>query len=253
MMMQTEILSSPSDQIRENLAREQPEQAVPIGGLLQVDEAVNGYTVQRRMAADTGEAEIYICAKDGGTFILKYYYTKRPKEDVLKKLKGAKHPDIVQLIEYGDYNSRFYEILEYAEGVALNEKTRDGSWKYLPVTEENVLQIVKEAVNAFAACHKAGIIHRDIKPGNLFYKNANGTDLLIGDFGISSSYDIQDGMSKHLTQTAARTEGYAAPEAYSGVIGPETDYYSLGVPCGNCLPGKILLRTSMVRQCIPDK
>ncbi|MDR2864192.1 MAG: WG repeat-containing protein, partial [Spirochaetaceae bacterium] len=156
------------------------------------------------------------------------------------------HPDIVALIEYGDYKGRFYEILEYAAGGALDEKTSDGKYKYLPVTEATAEQIVKEVINAFDACHKAGIIHRDIKPGNLFYKNVvlhddgkyEGDDILVGDFGISSSFDIDAGMSKHMTQTNARTDGYAAPEAYSGVIGPEWDYYSLGVTLWELLTGK---------------
>ncbi|MFP3041680.1 tetratricopeptide repeat-containing serine/threonine-protein kinase [Treponema primitia] len=227
--MQTEILKSPTDQIKEQAEQDKNAQAMSIGGLLQVNEEISGYKIVNRMATASGEAEIYICSRDAEQFVLKYYYTTRPKAEVIEKLKTFRHSDIVSLIEYGDYRDRFYEILEYAKGGALDEKNAEGRYKYLPVSEEDAEQIVKEVINAFDACHTAGIIHRDIKPGNLFYKNIDGSDILVGDFGISSYYETDQGMSKHLTQTSARTEGYAAPEAYSGIIGPEVDYYSLGI------------------------
>jgi serine/threonine protein kinase len=227
--METQILSSATDQVREQAKQDKNVQESSIGGLLQVNEEIAGYKIVNRMATATGEAEIYLCSKDAEQFVLKYYYTTQPKHEVIEKLKSFRHPDIVSLIEYGDYKGRFFEILEYAQGGALDEKNAEGTYRYLPVSEEKAEQIVQEVINAFDACHKAGIIHRDIKPGNLFYKNADGSNILVGDFGISSFFEADEGMSKHLTQTGARTEGYAAPDAYSGIIGPELDYYSLGI------------------------
>jgi serine/threonine protein kinase len=127
--------------------------------------------------------------------------------------------------------------MDFAEGGTLADKTPEGKYKYLPMKEEDVLQVVKETVNAFDFCHSKGIVHRDIKPGNLFYKNADGSDILVGDFGISSEVDLEGGMSKRMT-TTSRTEGYAAPEIYSGVIGKEIDYYALGITVYELLTGK---------------
>ena len=207
-------------------------------GLLAIGEGINLYTIKSRIPSDSGEAEIYLCEKQNQTYVLKYYFNCKPKTEVIEKLKGFRNPDIVTLYDFGEYKNHFYEVMEYAEGGSLDSKDSDGKYKYLPVDEETAIQIIRETINAFDECHKAGIIHRDIKPGNLFYKNKDGSDILVGDFGISSYYDVDDGMSKHLTQTSARTEGYTAPEVYSGVIGPEVDYYSLGVTLWELLTAK---------------
>jgi serine/threonine protein kinase len=127
-------------------------------------------------------------------------------------------------MDSGEYKGRFFTVLEYAAGGALDDKQPDGSFKYLPVGEDEAVGIVRETIEAFEACHQAGVIHRDIKPGNLLYKNVPAQDgkaggILISDFGIASVFEAEEGMSKHMTETGARTEGYAAPEVYSGVIG----------------------------------
>lgn len=197
-----------------------------------------GYEILRSLSKSTGEAEIYLVQKSGKKFVLKHYYPNfSPKYEILEKLKGINHPDIINLYEYGNQDGRFYEIMDFAEGGTLADKTPEGRYKYLPMKEEDVLQVVKETVNAYDFCHSKGIVHRDIKPGNLFYKNADGSDILVGDFGISSEVDLEGGMSKRMT-TTSRTEGYAAPEIYSGVIGKEIDYYALGITVYELLTGK---------------
>ncbi|MCL2138915.1 MAG: protein kinase, partial [Treponema sp.] len=167
-------------------------------------------------------------------------------QEVLEKIKSFSHPNINSILDYGEYNGRFFTVLEYAQGGALDDKLPNGRYRYLPMNDDEVLQVAREAIEALEACRNAGIIHRDIKPGNLFYKNLEtlpggklkGSSLLLGDFGIASLFEVDSGMSKHLTETGARTEGYAAPEAYSGVIGPEYDYYSLGITLWALLTGK---------------
>jgi serine/threonine protein kinase len=245
--MQTEILPSPTDQIREQaaLGRQQNASRAGTGGLLQTGETVQGYVIQKLLSSEGGEAEIYLCTKDYQNYVLKYFYTRSPDFEILQKLFlfSGKHPDIVSYIDGGQYKERHFLILEYAEGGALDSKKPDGSYKYLPVTEETAMQIVKETINAFDICHKNGIIHRDIKPGNLFYKNAksetSGSDILVGDFGIASAFEADQGMSKHVTKAGgAHTAGYAAPEVFTGVIGPEMDYYALGITLWVLLTGK---------------
>jgi serine/threonine protein kinase len=196
-----------------------------------------GYEVGERLSADSGEAEIYIAFKNKNKFIIKHYYPNfKPKLEILERLQGINHPDIIHLYEYGTQEGRFFEIMDFAEGGSLADKDSSGKYKYLPMTEATVYQVIKEIISAFDYCHTKGIIHRDIKPGNLFYKNDDGSDILVGDFGISSELDIEGGMSKRITSTS-RTEGYAAPEIYSGVIGKEIDYYALGITIFELLTG----------------
>jgi len=249
--METQIISGPTVVIS-NKNTENATVAALSGGMLCPGEEVGSFRVDRLIATSGGEAEIYLCTsrqaqgtKGGENFVLKYYYTKKANREAEEKLKSFSHQNIISILDCGEYKDRFFAILEYASGGALDDKLPDGSYKYLPLSEKDAQQIVRETVNAFEACHKVGIIHRDIKPGNLFYKNQEalpngkykGTGLMVGDFGIASVFEVDVGMSKHMTETGAKTEGYAAPEAYSGVIGKEYDYYSLGVTLWVLLTG----------------
>jgi len=191
------------------------------------------YKILKAITKSTGEAEVYLAEKENQKYVFKYYYPNfKPKDSLLKQLKGLHHDDIVDLIDYGYHKDRFFEILEYAEGGILMEIQEEGKYKYIPLKDINrIRQIVKETVNALHWCHSKGIIHRDLKPENIFFKNPDGTDVLIGDFGISSMLD--EGLSKHMTGQA-RTEIYAAPELYQGIggktiISKEVDYYALGI------------------------
>jgi len=191
------------------------------------------YKIVKVIAKSTGEAEVYLVEKEKEKSVFKYYYPYfKPKDSLLKKLKGLRHDDIVDLIDYGYYNDRFFEIMEYAAGGSLADLQEDGAYRYIPINEmKQIKQLVKEITSALHWCHAKGIIHRDLKPENIFFKNPDGTDVIIGDFGISSILD--EGLSKHMTGQA-RTEIYAAPELYQSIggktmISKEVDYYSLGI------------------------
>lgn len=184
------------------------------------------YTVEKIISESTGEAQIYLLKNEKNEYsVLKLYYPNiKPKEALLKKLRGIQHEDIIKVFDFGFFEGRFFELLEYAAGGTVD--------KYLPLRDmKRIKEIVAETTNALKFCHKNQIIHRDIKPGNIFYKNADGTDILIGDFGISSLLD--EDMSMQQTGQA-RTAIYAAPELYQSIggqtiISKEIDYYALGV------------------------
>ncbi|GHT56922.1 hypothetical protein FACS1894109_07560 [Spirochaetia bacterium] len=207
------------------------------GGLLQKGEAISGWSVIEKINTQSGEADIFLAQKNGKKSVIKYYRDKRkPKTDVLEKIKGINHSAIVKIFEFGYYNERFYEIMEYAEGNALNTKNEHDKFKYLPLSEEKALEICKEVIDAFKTFHEKGIIHRDIKPANLYYRYADGRNVVIGDFGISS---VMDEMEKlHRTQSTSRTTGYAAPEVLSGIINLKMDYYALGVTLWELMAAK---------------
>jgi len=221
------------------------------GGLLQIHEQVAGWEVTSKLGTLSGEADIYIAQKDEQKGIIKYYRsTAKPKTEILEKLKMLNHPDIVNIYDFGQYNDRFYEIMEYAEGGALDTRNADGSYRYLPLTEEKTEGICKEIINSFKTCHEKNIIHRDIKPANIYYRTLEveelegeekktvyrGDDVVIADFGISSIMDDTEHL--HKTRTGSRTTGYAAPEVLSGIITPKMDYYALGITLWELLTGK---------------
>ena len=207
------------------------------GGLLQKNEIISGWSVIDKINVQSGEADLYIVTKDDRKAVLKYYRGNiHPKKELLEKLIGLKHPDIISIYEFGEYKNHFYEIMEYAKGGALNSKKEDGSYKYLPLSEENAIQVCKEVIESFKTCHEKGIIHRDIKPANIYYRNVDGTDVVIGDFGISSILSEEEILT-HKTNTSSRTTGYAAPEVLSNFISPKADYYSLGITLWEILTG----------------
>jgi serine/threonine protein kinase len=178
-----------------------------------------------KLIARSGESEIYLVSNNEINLVFKYYYSQfKPKDEVLEKLKGLKHPDIICLIDHGYYHDRFFEISEYAFGGTIVD--------IMPVTSlQKVKEIVGETVEALNYCHTHGIIHRDIKPENIFYRTSDKKDIAIGDFGIASN--VKEGEEYVLT-TLARTNLYAAPELFTNIRGKSTieksvDYYALGI------------------------
>lgn len=182
------------------------------------------YVILRRLGA-SGEAEVFLANRDKDDVVLKIYYPKfSPKMEVMQKLKGLFHSDIIAVMDYGYYQNRFVEVVEYAKGGSL--------YDVIPIRDPKRLkQIVSEVVNALHFCHSNGVIHRDIKPQNIFFRDASRSDVVVGDFGISSVLD--EGFSKHFTG-GARTTIYAAPELFQNfqgkvVIDKAVDYYALGI------------------------
>jgi hypothetical protein len=185
------------------------------------------YALIRQLGA-SGEAEVFLAENKGQKCVLKLYHAKpgnEPKEEVLQKLKGLRHPDIVALLDYGWVGNRFCEVMEYAEGGTLADT--------LPIkSPQRLKQIVAEVVEALHFCHTRGIIHRDLKPQNIFFRDAQRTDVVVGDFGISTA--LVEGYSAKLT-TAAWTFLYTAPETLmrgkggKTVVDKAVDYYALGM------------------------
>jgi len=217
------------------------------GGFLQIGEIIEGWEVTSQLNVRSLEAEVYRAKKDGQEGIIKYYRgITNPKMDILEKMQGLHHEDIVNLYKFGLYKGRLFEIMEYAAGGAYDSRNEDGSYKYLPLSEEETLNICIEMINAFKKCHDLGIIHRDIKPGNIYCRNCSdtpdengrytGIDIVIGDFGISSIMDENEKYRK--TRTANRTSAYAAPEILYGELDYKFDYYSLGVTLWELAMGK---------------
>jgi serine/threonine protein kinase len=254
--METQIINLPSSGGTQILAGGSTAETSAnfTGGLLQIHEQVAGWKVTGKLGTLSGEADIYIARKDGQKGVIKYYRgVTRPKTEILEKIKGLNHPDIVILYDFGLHNDRFYEIMEYTEGGALDTRNADGSYRYLPLSEKTVEGICEEVLNSFKTCHALGIIHRDIKPANIYFRTLEteeieggegeekkiiykGDDVVIADFGISSIMDEAEQL--HKTRTGSRTTGYAAPEVLSGIITPKMDYYALGITFWELLTGK---------------
>jgi eukaryotic-like serine/threonine-protein kinase len=153
------------------------------------------------------------------------------------------HPHIAQVFDYGEMSDTdevppdlpsggAYLVMELVQGEPLSALI--AQQERLSVADS--LRVVSQAADALSAAHEAGIVHRDIKPGNLLV-TPDGTTK-ITDFGIARA--MWAAQASHLTQTGMvmGTASYVSPEqATGGTITSASDIYSLGVVAYECLTG----------------
>lgn len=137
------------------------------------------------------------------------------------------HPNICTIYDIDEYEGRPFLVMEKIEGETLREAM---SGRRLPA--DRILQIGAEIADALAAAHRAGIIHRDVKPANIFLTSRGEAKLL--DFGLArldSRIDTADDEQTQLTRpgTAVGTIGYMSPEQARGEpLDGRSDIFSLG-------------------------
>ena len=188
------------------------------------------YKAVKSISESSGEAQIVLVENEGKQYCLKVYYPNyRFKDDILNAVWNVNMDMVVKLYDYGHTTvngiERDYELMEYLEGGTLAQYKLN----------EDLLEfriIALQAAASLAAIHNFGIIHKDIKPGNFFFRDQDKTQLVLGDFGISSMMKEEEDM---LRTSQARTPAFAAPEMYDDVIDGEVeinqkvDFYSLGI------------------------
>jgi hypothetical protein len=150
--------------------------------------------------------------------------------DEARALARFEHPHINRVHRHFEAHGTAYIVLEYIEGESLADRLRrDGT---LP--PDAVGQLLRELISALGGVHRAGYVHRDIKPGNILLR-ADGRAVLV-DFGAARQ--AVGGRSRNMTQIL--TPGYAPIEQYDSKgtdIGPWTDVYALGMVAYRCVTG----------------
>ncbi|WP_369170177.1 serine/threonine-protein kinase [Streptomyces sp. R28] len=142
------------------------------------------------------------------------------------------HPNVVGVRDFGEHDNRLFLVMELVAGDSLARVA--SQFGALPA--ERVARIAAQAAAGLAAAHRQGIVHRDIKPGNLLL-DADGT-LKIGDFGIARFLD-DPGAALTATGQIVGTSLYLAPERALGKpAGPASDVYALGCVLYQFLTGR---------------
>ncbi|WP_256973287.1 serine/threonine-protein kinase [Rhodococcus sp. NCIMB 12038] len=187
------------------------------GGMGQVWRAFDR-TTDRHVALKVLPAEL---ANDRG-------YRARFEREARAAAK-LQHPNIVPIHNFGEVDGRLFIDMALLEGRDLDALIRNTG--PLPLTQ--VAHVISQVAGALDAAHDAGLVHRDVKPSNIFV-HPGGHAYLI-DFGIVHA-DGQEGLTSGSRPIG--TPAYMAPERYDGKAGPEGDIYALACVMFECLTGR---------------
>jgi serine/threonine-protein kinase len=154
---------------------------------------------------------------------------RRFTNEGLTAARLSNSPHTVTIFDVGETEGRPYIVMEFLEGGSLADRLAAGR----PSTGE-VLTWLEQAAEALDAGHRAGVVHRDVKPGNLLLDGRGG--LHVADFGVASAAGLD---SMTVTGTVLGTAGYLAPEQARGERATAaSDRYALGVVAWELLSGR---------------
>jgi len=140
-------------------------------------------------------------------------------------------PTIVAVYDWGQEQETSYIVMEYVEGHTLRDLIARG-----PLEPVQSAQIATDIAKALSAAHRAGVIHRDIKPGNVLITPAG--EVKVTDFGIARAKGTGDGLTR--TGAVMGTATYFSPEQAQGfAVDPRSDIYSLGVVLYEMVAGTV--------------
>ncbi len=152
--------------------------------------------------------------------------------DEARHAAALAHPNVAQVLDFdgGDSTRRPYLVLELVPGASVAQLLRRGT-----LTPRQTWAVLGQASAALAAAHRAGLVHRDVKPGNLLLR-PDGL-LKVTDFGIARAVDAAP-----VTRTGfvVGTAAYLSPEQTAGrAASAASDLYALGILAFECLSGRV--------------
>ena len=153
----------------------------------------------------------------------------RDEAEQLRRFRNERH--VVSCLNYFEANGTAYLVMDYDDGLPLSEFLRQREEAGQPFTEADLRAVVEPLLEGLEVVHRAGVLHRDIKPGNVFVRRPDDiagrpAQPVLIDFGAAK----QNYLERHSRSRAPYTPGYAAYEQISseGDIGPWTDIYAIG-------------------------
>ncbi len=153
-----------------------------------------------------------------------------------KIIAALRHPDVVGVYELGEEAGRLFIAMEYMPGGTLKERLAQRG----RLSFDETLTILQQVCAGLDAAHAKGMIHRDIKPGNILFDAAGNA--VIGDFGLARAVQLSSMASQSSSAGGVGTPFYKAPELWRGKppASPATDVYALACVVYEMLTGYVL-------------
>jgi serine/threonine-protein kinase len=151
-------------------------------------------------------------------------------------LASVRHENVVDVYAFGREDDQLFFAMEYVKGRDLDEIILEHANHGVDIPTYRALTIIRQVASGLAAVHSAGIIHRDVKPGNVVIETDTGRPVLV-DFGLALPSD-PTGVLSHVT---AGSPPYMPPEQAraDAFLGPPADVYALGITAFELLTGRL--------------
>jgi serine/threonine-protein kinase len=201
-----------------------------------------GFRVQRAIGAGAmGDVYLAEDVRSGDRVALKVLRADLTEDERFRRRferEGAiasklDHPGVVRTVAAGEADGRLYLAMAYVDGSNLREILRSDS----PLDIERALELVAQVADALDAAHRAGLVHRDVKPANVLVTGALGDErALVCDFGLARHVSSVTSLTSD--RGFVGTIDYVPPEQIEGgTVDRRADIYSLGCVLFECLTG----------------
>lgn len=167
-----------------------------------------------------------------------------------KALAALQHPNIVAVLDYGVSEARPYLVMELLEGETLSQRLHEG-----PLPVETALHTVQQLLEALSFMHRAQLVHRDVKPSNVFLiRTPDGHERVkVLDFGLAkfTATPMVVNSDPTLTRDGAilGTPAYMSPEQATGeIVDARSDVYAVGVILFRMLAGRLPFEGDAIQQ-----
>src|SRR5687768_3539984 len=140
------------------------------------------------------------------------------------------HPNIVSVYDWGEEDGTYFIVMEYVEGRTLAQIVSDEG----PLLPDRAADVAIDVAGALGFAHRNGVVHRDVKPGNVLSSPLG--QVKVADFGIARAVSTEENLTQ--AGTVMGTATYFSPEQARGEqVDPRSDVYSLGVVLYELLVG----------------
>lgn len=202
---------------------------------------IGGYTLIREIGRG-GMGVVYLAERSDETFHRRVAIKLLPgagSDDIIARfqqeiriLASLDHPHIAKLLDAGATKEGWpYFVMEFVEGQPIDRWCDERKWNI-----SQRIELFRSVIAAVEYAHRHLVVHRDLKPGNIFVTGDGVVKLL--DFGIAKVISGPAGEAETLTLAGMMTLGYASPEQVNGsAITTQSDVYSLGVVLYELLTG----------------